>query len=41
MGGYVAEVPDKNIVLYQPDTYMNVCGQSIKKAMKKYGMDAD
>ena len=38
LGGQVAEVQDKNLVLYWPDTYMNISGQSIKKVMKKYNV---
>ena len=40
LGGYVAEVPAKNLILYQPDSYMNVSGQAVKKAMKKYAIDS-
>ena len=40
LGGQVAEVPDKNLILYWPDTYMNISGQAVKKAMKKYNIDS-
>lgn len=40
LGGQVAEVPSENLILYQPDTYMNISGQPVKKAMKKYNIDS-
>lgn len=40
LGGQIAEVKDKNLILYWPDTYMNVSGKSVKNAMKKYNIDS-
>ena len=36
LGGHVAEIPGGKLVLYWPETYMNVCGKQIKLAMNKY-----
>jgi len=40
LGGQVAEVPEKNLILFWPDTYVNISGQAVKKAMKKYNIDS-
>ena len=36
LGGHVAELHAKKLVLYWPETYMNICGKQIKLAMSKY-----
>ena len=36
VAGHVAEVPAKRIVLYWPETFMNICGMNVKLALNKY-----
>ena len=36
MGGHVAEVRDKKLVLYWPETFMNICGKNVHLAFNRY-----
>ena len=36
VGGYVAEVRGSGLVLYWPETYMNICGKNVQMALSKY-----
>ena len=37
IGGHVAEVSGSNsIILYWPETFMNICGKNVKAALNKY-----
>ena len=39
LGGHIAEVRNQNLILYWPETFMNIAGKNVKIAAKKFSIE--